>query len=240
MKRTGIGFLIVTLSMLLAARTLAAQKAKRRPPAGAQVTAGTSLKGGDAKSSEPELVADPRLQKIQKNFVIEAATLAKDYEKKRDIEGARNCYEQILRLVPHHPAAEEALKRIRDEERTAEKKKLQVRANEGWQDTGVIVLANRPLSIHAEGVWTFKMEHQLSADGMKIPEDLRDFNLGCLVGRIVTSGDAEESKPFEIGKDAEFTPEATGRLQLRMYDSDPSDNKGQLNVEIQGTFEKGK
>jgi hypothetical protein len=75
---------------------------------------------------------------------------------------------------------------------------------------------------------------------MEIPEELKDFNLGCLVGKIVTGGNPDENKPFQIGKEQTFTPESAGRLYLRMYDHDPSDNKGLLSVEITGTFEKGK
>jgi hypothetical protein len=238
MKQSLTGVAIVALTITLTAGTLAAQKARaKKPPNGGN---GSATAGQGSEPKEPELVSDPRLQKLQKDFVIEAARLAKEYEKKHDIEGARTCYEQILRLVPHHPAAEEALKRIRDEELTAEKKQMKVKATDGWQDTGVNVIANRPISIHAEGTWTFRMEAELDADGMAIPEDLKDFNLGCLVGKIVTSANPDENKPFEVGKDSEFTPEVSGRLLLRMYDSDPRDNKGMLSVEIKGTFEKGK
>lgn len=236
MKRFLTGLLVVTLSTLLAAGTWAAQK-KKPPPKGNGN--GTSASSG-SESSEPELVADPRLQKLQRDFVIEAATLAKEYERKKDLDGARICYEQILKLVPHHPEAERKLEEIRGKEMTAEKKKLTVRATDGWQDTGINVIANRPLSIHAEGTWTYRMEAVLDADGMEIPKELKDFNLGCLVGKIASGGTAEENTPFLVGKDVEITPERPGRLFLRMYDSDPSDNKGLLTVEIQGTFEKGK
>jgi hypothetical protein len=239
MKRVLTGLLIVTLTIVLAAATLGAQKKSK--PNGAAVSRNTSTStGGEQSKGEVELASDPRLQEIQKKFVIDAAKLAKELEKKHDTEGARECYEQILRVVPNHPAAKDALKRIRDEEMTAEKKKLVVRATEGWQDTGINVIADRPLSITATGTWTFKLERVLDADGMEIPKDLKDFNLGCLVGKIVAPGDTEEPKPFEIGKEVELTPEKAGRLYLTMYDSDPSDNKGSLSVEIQGTFEKGK
>lgn len=234
MKRSLTGLLIVTLTIMLTAGTWAAQS-KRRRPGGAQVS--SSSQGGESK--EMELSADPRMQEIQKKFVIETAKLAKDHEKKHDIESARACYEQILRLVPHHAEAEKALERIRGEELTAEKKKLQVRATDAWQDTGVTVKANRPLTIHAEGTWTFKMEKVLDADGMEIPKELKDFNLGCLVGKIVT-GDKDDNKPFMVGKDVEIMPERSGRLLLMMYDYDPTDNKGALSVELNGTFEKGK
>lgn len=238
MKRSLTGMAIVAVTITLAAATWAAQNGRTKKAANGGSAATATAE--DKEKKEPELVADPRLQKLQKDFVVEAARLAKDYEKKKDIEGARTCYEQILRLVPHHPAAEEALKRIHGEELNAERKSMRVKATEGWQDTGVNVIANRPISIRAAGTWTFRMEAELDADGMAIPEDLKDFNLGCLVGKIVTGGNPDDNKPFEIGKDLEFTPEASGRLLLRMYDSDPRDNKGVLTVELTGTFEKGK
>jgi hypothetical protein len=237
MKRLLTSMVIVATALMLTAGTVAAQKG-RKAANGNKTT--TASQGGDTSKSEPELAADPRLKKLQVDFVIEAARLAKEYERKRDIEGARGCYEQILRLVPHHPDAEKALGRIHDEELTAEKKKLQVKATDGWQDTGVNVIANRPIQIRADGTWTFKMEYVLDADGMEIPEELKDFNLGCLVAKIVTGGNPDENQPFQIGKEQTFTPEAAGRLYLRMYDKDPSDNKGFLSVEITGTFEKGK
>lgn len=237
MKRSLTGLLVVVLTIALAAGTLAAQKKAR--PNGTSRNSPTSPSGDQAKG-DIELAADPRLQKIQKTFVIDAAKLAQDLEKKHDTEGARECYEQILRVVPNHPAAKEALERIRTEELTAERKKLIVKATEGWQDTGINVIPDRPLTITADGTWTFKLERVLDADGMEIPKDLRDFNLGCLVGKIVAQGDTEDPKPFMIGKEQELTPEKAGRLYLTIYDSDPSDNKGQLSVEIQGTFKKEK
>lgn len=236
MKRFLSGLLVVTLSTLLAAGTWAAQKKK---PARNSPSNGTPS-SSSGETGEPELVADPRLQKLQRDFVIDAATLAKEYERKKDFDSARVCYEEILKLVPHHPEAERKLKEIRGKEMTAEHKTLKVKATEGWQDTGINVIANRPLTIHAEGVWTFRMEVDLDADGIEIPEELRDFNFGCLVGKIASGGSAEENKPFLVGKDVELTPEQPGRLWLRMYDSDPRDNRGLITVDINGTFEKGK
>jgi hypothetical protein len=237
MKRSLTGLSIVALTIILGAGTLAAQKTK----ATRNGTAGTSTSAvGNADKGEVELSSDPKIQKLQKNFVVDAYKLAQDYEKKKDIEGARQCYEYMLRVVPNHPGAKEALERIRGEELTKEKKLVIVKATEGWQDAGINVLPDRPLTIRADGTWTFRMEQELDGDGMEIPEDLRDFNLGCLVGKIVVAGDAEDSKPFMIGKEKEITPEKPGRLFLRMYDYNPTDNKGLLRVELQGTFEKGK
>lgn len=241
MKRSITAVMIVATTIMLTAATLAAQSKTRgkKPTNGNTAKPNSESQGGDSKS-EPDLASDPRLQKLQKTFVIDAARLAQEYERKKDIEGARSCYEYILRVVPNHPAAKEALDRIRGEELTAEKVKKQIKATEGWQDTGVDVIAHRPITIHAEGRWTIKMEAEVKASGWEIPEELKDFKLGCLIGKIVTGGNPDDNKPFEVGEDTEIVPDASGRLLLRMFDSDTHDNKGILSVEINGTFKKAK
>lgn len=240
MKRSFTGMLVVASTIVFVAATIVFVAATVAAPKKGGRN-GTPAPG-DAKAGEGqmELAADPKLKKIQVNFVLDAAMLAKDYEKKKDLESARACYEQILRVVPNHPEAKKALDEIHNQEMTKEKKTLIVKATEGWQDAGISVLVDRPLTVRADGTWTFAIKQELSAEGMEIPKDFRDFNLGCLVGKIVSPGDTEGSTPFMIGKETTITPEKPGRLYLSMYDYDPSDNKGLLRVEIQGTFEKGK
>jgi hypothetical protein len=234
-----VGMLAVAVAALVfASGTLATGFAKPKRTRGNGDESPTT--GGDGGSgSGPELSSDRRVADLQKDFVIKAATIAKDYEKRKNTEAARECYEQILRVVPNHPEAQKALERIRDKEMTADSKTMIVKATEKWQDTGINVIANRPINIHAEGNWTFKMTAVLKANGMAIPEEMKEFNLGQLVGQIVTAGDPKDIKPFAIGEDADVTPDQAGRLMLRMYDYDPSDNAGKLTVTIQGTFERG-
>jgi hypothetical protein len=124
-------------------------------------------------------------------------------------------------------------------EATTDRKQIVVAANKGWQDTGVILQEGKPVIIEAKGTWTFKMSHQPGPEGLEIPKELRDFNLGALIGVIVTGPDPKEFKPFLIGERKEFTADKSGRLMLRMYDIDPTDNQGQINVQVQSTFAKG-
>lgn len=219
--------------VVLASGTLAMGFA--RPKRGA-----ANANAGGGNQGQLDISSNPRVAKIQKEAVIELARLAKEYEKGKDTESARECYEQILRVVPNHPEAKKALDNIRDKELTAESKTMIVKATEKWQDTGIDVIANRPLTITADGTWTFKMTRVLEADGMEIPEEMKEFNLGQLVGQIETAGDPKDVKPFAIGKEATIEPTESGRLWLRMYDYDPSDNAGKISVVIQGTFERGR
>ncbi|HEV3002914.1 MAG TPA: hypothetical protein VGX78_00565 [Pirellulales bacterium] len=238
MKRTTITTWTAVLVCCVAAATAGTQRGKIKKPHGSTET---SRAEGDAEGAEDGgLPSDKRLLAIYREFIVETLKVAKDYEKNKDIDGARTCYEQILKLVPNHPATKEALAKIKDKELSAEVKRFNVNANERWQDSGVDVIEGKPISIHAEGTWTFKMAQQLTAKGMEIPEELADINLGSLVGIIIKPGtDPKAAKRFYIGDEASFTAEQSGRLYLQMHDSDPTDNSGRLNVVIKGTFERG-
>ena len=188
------------------------------------------------KEPPPPRPTDPLLIELYKEFLTKAEKLAARYEKERKWDQALEVYESILRLVPRYAKAEAAVKRIRARQATARQKRFTVRADRGWQDTGVIVLEGKPITISASGTWVFKMEHRVSPDGIPIPKELRDFNLGALVGMIV-GPDPKQNKPFVVGSNKSFVAPRTGRLLLRMYDSNPSDNDGTLSVTIQGTFQ---
>jgi hypothetical protein len=185
-----------------------------------------------------QLPADERLIELHKTFVASAEKLAAEYERTNQQDKARVCYAEILRLVPTYTPAEEKLKAIRAKEEIADRKPFDVLANKGWQDTGVNVVAGKPISIKATGTWTMKMTYTLPPDGIEIPKELRDFPLGALVGKIMTSPTDDEAKVFLIGPATSFTAETSGRLVLRMYDSEPDDNIGKISTYIEGTFGK--
>jgi len=112
-----------------------------------------------------------------------------------------------------------------------------VKANLGWQDSGIKVVEGKPLAIRATGTWTYTFEADLNAEGMKIPDELKDFNLGCLIGAVDT-GNPEDFKPFVIGAESSFVAEKSGKLYVRMYDIEPKDNDGFLKLEFMGSFDK--
>ena len=260
MKRKLIVLSLVGLVCCLSAVSLAAQRKngrnKNQPqPPGLPLTPQVTIdpmtglpvvnqpvpgKPGEKQEDKgPDYPGDPELLRIHQEFVAKTVKLAKDYEKKQEIEKARECYERILKLLPRLPEAEQALAKIKSKQLNAEKKRMTVSANSGWQDTGVELLEGKPVAIEVSGNWTFRMSETVDPDGKELPEELREFNLGSLIGMVQTPGD-KEPKPFLVGKGTEITPEKSGRLLLRMYDSDPSDNAGKLSVEIHGTFEKSK
>lgn len=241
MKRSLTTLLVLVLTFCFAVAGVSAQRrGSKRAPKNEPASDSSSSGGEGSDESAGGISPDPRLAKLQKEFVIETARLAQDYEKKQDLDRARSCYENILRMVPKHPGAEAALAKIRENELNAERKQVTILANKGPQDTGINVIADKTITIHSEGTWVFRMEHELDPDGMKIPEELRDFNLGSLVGVVDSGQDPKDVKPFFVGKDAEITPEQSGRLRLFMWDSDHKDNVGRLNVEVRGTFNKGR
>lgn len=241
---SGCGAVVMILA--LGAEPLAAQQQQPRPPRnnnnqqpnGANQGNNPGGNGGRRAPPQVELPDDPKLLELHKNFVLAAEKLAGEYERGGQNDKARNCYSEILRLVPTYSPAEEKLAKIKEKEATAEKKLVDVYANKGWQDTGIQVIQGRPISFHSTGQWTFKMTYNLQADGLEIPKELRDFPLGSLIGLIAESTTDKDAKPFLVGADKSFEAPKSGRLFLRIYDSDPEDNMGRIGVMVEGTFKK--
>ena len=200
----------------------------------------------DDNNNNSALPTDPRLLKLVRDYVINAEKLAREYEQAKQYDKCREVCQEILKIAPNYPGAVDLIKGIDQREQTAEKATFDILATEGWQDTGIVLLEGKPVSIVARGVWTFSMEYDLSPDGIDIPRELRDFKLGALIGFIDTganplmdkSKDNDKFRPFHIGAARQMTSDKTGRLWMRMHDADPRDNKGKVTVDIQGTFQK--
>lgn len=201
-------------------------------------------KGNKGKDEPPAaktrpLPDDKRLLALHLDFVKRAEQLAKEYESDKDWGKARAVYEEILKLVPQYPPAQSRLAQIIEREASAKTVTVTIKANEAWQDTGIDLIAGKPIAIVASGTWVFHLKVDTSAEGLSIPKELRDFNPGSLIG-LIPEQEAGKAKPFQVGSGKQFLAERSGRLFLRMYDTDPSDNSGQLKVEIRGTFYESK
>lgn len=196
---------------------------------------------GNQKSGEVQqngdLPDDPKLLRIHKEFSDEAMKIANEYVRDRDYDSAMAIYGQVLRLLPDHSTARSKLAELREKEMTADRQVIKIDSSKPWQSTGVRVRAGKPIQIQSKGSWTFTLQRELSPEGMAIPANLKDFNLGCLVGYIDT-GDGEKGKPFVVGLKKDFVPKTSGDLYLQMYDSDLGDNKGMIDVQVTGTFER--
>lgn len=200
---------------------------------------GDKGKKKDEKPKVKPLPDDKKLLALHLDFVKKAMNLADEYEKTKDWGKARAVYEEILKLVPQYPSANAKLTEMMQREAGAQKATITVKADSEWQDSGIELIEGKPIIIQVTGTWTFHLEVETTADGLTIPKELRDFPLGCLVG-MIPSDDPKLAKPFVIGSGKQLISDRSGKLYLRMYDTDPRDNRGSLKVDFQGTFKGGK
>lgn len=194
---------------------------------------------GDKKGEQDAnpLPNDERLLKFHQEFVKSVEKLAQEYEKGRDYDKAKAAYGEIVKLVPQYGPAKAKFDELTARESTANKHSIEIFANKAWQDTGLRVEAGKPIAIRATGQWVFKLQVGINADGIDIPKELREFNIGCLIGVIDTgSGDPKDFEPFIVGTEEQFVAKKTGKLLLRMWDTDPTDNEGSLKVDFLGSF----
>lgn len=192
-------------------------------------------KGNDKAKVKP-LPNDPDLLALHRDFVKEAEKLAIKYEKDKQWSKAKDCYVEILKLTPQYPIAKQKVQQLLQMEAQANNVVITLKANEPYRDTGVVVMEDRPFTITATGTWTFTLKATVGPQGLKIPEELREFDPGCLVGMIVGI-DGERTKPFMVGTEKQMLAPKTGRLFLQMYDNDVRDNEGELTIDIRGTFQ---
>jgi hypothetical protein len=107
-----------------------------------------------------------------------------------------------------------------------------IKADRGWQPSGVLVAQGATYHCEAGGTWqTSKESDAVSADGRA------DDAAGRLVGVIMTEDDGKNyqlGEPFDLGTDANFTASTGGKLYLRCQDKwgELADNKGTLTVKL--------
>jgi len=205
---------------------------------------------GAALSQAPKTKdLDKQHDDIVKDFVTRTNRLALQYQQAGQYNKAKETLELILKVSPDDQPAKALLDKMHKQELSENKKIFKVLANKGWQKTGVQVVEGKPFVIQAEGDWVFVMRRTVNADGLEMPDDMKKFPLGSLIGAI----DAEEpapaapppkkggnrekdaGRPFLVGAQKTFDrAPATGMLFLKIHDTEENDNQGQLTVTISG------
>lgn len=109
------------------------------------------------------------------------------------------------------------------------RKAEKIKANYGWQASGVTLNKGISYDIAAVGTW------KIAPGGLDLEADGDDQDRGKLMG--VLFKDYELSEPFPIGKLARFEAPADGQLFLRCQDEwhALADNEGEIEVHIRQT-----
>jgi WD40 repeat protein len=107
-----------------------------------------------------------------------------------------------------------------------------VQADQLWQDTGVEVSAGDSVTVSAAGRWGPRGQPGCLAGGVeKLPRErtvLSDAPAFSLLGRV------GNGKPFGLGVERTFRPEAAGRLFVQANDLDLENLTGKLDLTIKG------
>lgn len=102
-----------------------------------------------------------------------------------------------------------------------------IKADRGWQPSGMIVSGGVDYEYKAPGTWrTSEKGDTVTADGAK------DGGAGRLMGVVMK--DFELSEPFELGVNGSFTAPSDGQLYLRCQDKwgELADNDGTMTVKL--------
>ncbi len=90
-------FLLVSVEFASAQSPASAAAARRRQQQMQQ-------KAKEMAENQPQLPSDPQLLTLHKEFIAKAERLAVEYERKKQLDKAREVYEAMVRLVPKYGA----------------------------------------------------------------------------------------------------------------------------------------
>jgi hypothetical protein len=122
------------------------------------------------------------------------------------------------------------------------KRDVSIRADRGWQSSGIWLEAGRTYRVQARGRFQIDTEQgapwPCEPGGVTI-EYHDGYPLGMLLGAIVpnqVAADTGFARPLAIGLGAEIKPSVSGTLYLRVNDSAAKlgDNRGALTIEVDG------
>jgi hypothetical protein len=195
----------------------------------------------EVAEKQADVSNDPQLMTLHKEFIAKAEKLAAEYERKKQFDKAREVYASLVRLVPGYAVAEENLGRILGSQSVQDRQIATVMASQEWQDSGATLVEGMPVHVEVKGTW--KVAYETGPKGIELPEDKKPrdprIKLGTLIAVIANSqNEIESERPFPLDNGQDFIAKKSGRLFLRMFDLDPSDNDGKMLVLIQSTFGK--
>jgi len=111
-----------------------------------------------------------------------------------------------------------------------------IKADRGWQPSGVIVTSGVEYEYKTAGTWqTAEDAKPVSADGAQT-----DDGAGRLMGVVMNVEKFELGEPFELGADGSFSAPSDGQLYLRCRDKwgALADNKGTLTIKLKAGAKK--
>ena len=170
-----------------------------------------------------------------REFAARVRRIALQYEQAGDREKARSMLRFLLQAVPGDAEAKALLDRISRQELTENKTVVKVFANQSWQNTGVQVVAGKPVVIEAKGTWVFRMNRTVTAEGIEVPEDMKSFPLGSLLGVIEPVAESVAATSHRETKSVSQTvDEMLGMPPIDSYDERDSAGRGKKSNQDHG------
>jgi tetratricopeptide (TPR) repeat protein len=194
---------------------------------------------------------DQQAQRAQEQFLAELEQLAKGYEDAGQTERAKEMLQEILKIRPDHPDAQQTLARFAEQVFRDNSLDVDVEAAHGWTSAGVAVRQGQAIRFEATGTYRYIVNETLGPDGFPrtdVVNEMADLPAGALVGVVVpppapgeqprADGPVLKSRPFLVGSANEFSPAEDGLLYLKLNTPPNSKSTGKVRVKISGNLRR--
>ena len=188
-----------------------------------------------SKSSSPAVRAiDVKAERLQTEFIRNAAQIAKAYSDAGQLEKSKQILQTLLKLNPSLKQVRERIKLLDETILQSNSKQLEIDADTKWSRPVAQVFKDRAFRIKAGG--TYKFVTNVSIDVQGFPEGNNGLApgipCGALMGMII--GNGKPGKPFAVKSGREMTPKDGGLLVLRINAPPGSQCSGKLQIQLSG------
>ncbi len=220
-----------------------------------EVLAQDKAKAKASKKKGNSSVLDVKANEIQGDFIKSAEELASEYYDLKEYDKARVLLKSIQALDPNRPKLAEKLKLLDEDMINSNESEFEVNTSHGWDSSGVMAFAGKPIRLKSEGTYKFVVSAQLNPAGFALPaasipaDMVHELPMGALIGIIIPNerppqsgkvDDKKREKPFLIGEGCDYTSQKDGVLYLRVNAPAENKNTGKIKVQISGGVRLGK
>lgn len=188
---------------------------------------------------------ESKAQEAQTAYLSQLGELAQGYEDSGNMEQAQETLRQILKLKPDDEQVKTKLKELQEKVFLDNQQEIEIDSTKGWVSTGLKVTKGQPVRIQATGTYKFIVNTEIGPEGFATQDIARDMGNGIAAGALMGTVFAESTQRgrppqptglMQIGREAEFKPDADGVLFLRLNVPAASKCIGKVKVMVTGNI----
>jgi len=205
----------------------------------------SSSKSSSARGKTSKTI-DVRAEKLEADFLREAAGIARDYEQAGDLEKSKSILQLLIKVGGDLPVVKNKIREIDESLLDSNDFQIELDVRKGWGTPVGQVQKGKRIRIQVGGRYQFVASQTLGPDGFAGETAVKGLAqgvpCGALMGMIVSKAEKgkglQTGKPFLVGNGKDFQPKEDGLLFFKVNAPAGHKSSGRIQVKLSGFVRK--